>query len=63
MQLLGISSLSLCTIRLPHASAAGLLLWAQCSGDADQLLQQPRENAGSATLSAYVAKHRLVLGV
>ena len=63
MHLLGVSSLSLCTIRLPHASAAGLLLWAQCSGDADQLLQQRLENAGSASLSAYIAKHRLVLGV
>ena len=34
--------------------ASGLLLWARWAGDIDQLLQQRRANAGSATLSAYV---------
>jgi len=29
---------SVCPIWLPHATAAGLLLWAQWAGDIDQLL-------------------------
>ena len=45
-------SLSVCPIRLPHAAAAGLLLWARRPGDIDRLLhgrraggqQQPRRN-------------------
>ena len=44
------------------SAPAGLLLWARRTGDIDGLLQQRRPNAGSATLSAYVAaEHRLVI--
>jgi len=46
-----------CSIRLPHSTAAGLLLKAWRAGDTDRLLsstqQQPCcSTAGSATLSA-----------
>jgi len=44
---------SVCPSRPLHSAAAGLLLWARQGGDVDQLLQQRRANAGSATLSAY----------
>ena len=37
-----------------HPAAAGLLLWALQAVYIDQLLQQQRVNAASATLSVYV---------
>jgi len=53
-------------MRPPHATAAGLLLWARRPGDIDRLLRgrHSAANAGSATLSAGVeAEHRLVYSV
>jgi len=47
---------SVCRATLAHDSkpvAAGLLLWARLAENIDQLMQQRRANAGSATLSAY----------
>jgi len=52
---------SVCPSQPPHASVAGLLLWARRARDIDRLLQQRRANADSATLSAYIRsiRHRL----
>ena len=46
-----------CALAWAHSSkpaAAGWLLWARQAGDTDRLVQQRCENAGSATLLAYV---------
>jgi len=48
-------------IQLLHATAAGLLLWAQRPGDIDQLLHGRRSAANmSIVTSLQEAEHRLV---
>jgi len=44
--------LSLCPVRLPHAAAAGLLLWARRQGDIDCLLHGRQAAAVSSSRAA-----------